>query len=126
MAVSGFLVVSILIAIAGDVSFTRSMYLYIAAMLSLPIAVTLWLLLLNSGKSRIDECFIEIKDSGIEFQNVTEAAFISSEEMVSYKVSGLFLKSVTIKGRKSRVVFELDLFSKDQQRQILQRLDELI
>ena len=94
-------------------------YLNLATGLLAPVTITLWLLLLNSGKARIDEYSIEFSEEGITFRRMGEMTRLLSGEVSGYKVTGFMFKRLVIRGKKSNIAFELSLFTKRQQSEIM-------
>ncbi|WP_299975681.1 hypothetical protein [uncultured Pseudoteredinibacter sp.] len=102
----------------------ESFNLYLILLISFPLALTLWLAIFNFGKVKIDEYSIEINDRYVIYSNFGEKVILSVSDIEGYKVSGFMNKLLSVYGSNSKIEFELGLFNKRQQNEILSCLQD--
>jgi len=96
-------------------------------LISIPTLITIWLVIFNSGKSKVSECEIELSDSGITFNSYGEIKKILWSELLSLKFGYGFTILVIIRGKDdSKIVFDYFAFSKKQRQQIFKMIREKI
>ncbi|MDC8830611.1 hypothetical protein [Alteromonas gilva] len=95
-------------------------------MFGIPALLTLWLVFFNSGKSRIDEYFVELTDREFRYGHLAGLDIIPWSEFKTYAIHGWFSKTITVYGAKKNIYFELRRFNKAQQTAIIKALDERV
>lgn len=95
---------------------------YIAGLLGVPIVFTLWLLVFNSGKARVDEYALEFTDQDIRYWHMADLEIIKWSEFEGFCIRGFISKEVVIYGKTQKIAFVKDLFSPEQQSSIIEYL----
>jgi hypothetical protein len=126
-AVLSIITFSTVIAIGSILGYEPSlefMRLYISGLTIVPILITLWLYVFNSGTTRIDEYAIEFSSEGIDYQNMAEKETIAWSDYEKYEVSGIVSKTLTICGKSKRMSIDLMIFNSSQRKSIISTLNE--
>lgn len=98
---------------------------YVAGLFIIPIGVTIWLAVFNSGKSKVEEYSFSVTEDAIVFHSLTKSGYMPIPEYKSYVVKGWWPKTICIIGSKSSIKFSQSVFSEKQINQIKGELDEL-
>jgi len=103
---------------------TGFIQVYIAGLILVPIIITFWLFLFNSGTSRVDEYAIEFSDKEIIYLHMAEKDTLAWSDYEKYEISGIIRKTLTIYGKAKKLPIELMLFNSEQRKNIISTLDE--
>ncbi len=96
--------------------------LYISGLIILPIVVTVWLFVFNSGSFRIDEYAVEFSDEGINYLHMTKKDTITWSEYKKYEISGIIKNNLTIYGKARKLTIDLLIFNSKQRKSIISTL----
>lgn len=99
--------------------------LHLIALVAIPMLMTLWLILFNSGSSRTDEYSIAFTDNGINYSHMGLLETIMWSNYTHFKVSGIYNKRITISGGNKAISFDFHLFNTKQQKGIIAKLNDM-
>ncbi len=97
---------------------------YLVGTVLIPIAFTLWLIIFNSWKNKVDEYSIEFTEHDIRYIHFGDVETISWDTVESYKVGGFFTKTLTIIGKERKIAFDFNIFDTKQREGIISNLNE--
>jgi len=98
--------------------------LHIIFALSIPIVFTLWLIIFNSGASKITEFGFSLDEEGLTFIKYGKKERITWENYQGYKLTRSFPKHVEIRnGQGSNISFSFYTFSFEQRNILFEALN---
>ena len=97
---------------------------YLLFLVAVPTLIVLWLVAFNSGKSKIDEYSIEFTKEGVRYLHMATLECISWSSFRSYKIWGIFNKTLTIYADDYKISLDFYLFDGKQQKNIIAKLRE--
>lgn len=100
---------------------TEALEIYLLGLCLIPVLTTLWLLIFNSGKGKVDEYSLEFTDSHIIYRSLYGNVIIPVSDKLSIKTHGKPPKSISITGNNHSAHIDLILFSPQQRKEILKQ-----
>ena len=98
--------------------------IYIGLALLAPLLITLWLLLFNSGSSKVTEYGFSIDDDGFTFIRYGEKQHINWANYEGYKLTRSVPKYVEIKNNQGQnISFSFYTFSSEQRNLLFETLN---
>ncbi|WP_444901997.1 hypothetical protein ACJJIG_02480 [Microbulbifer sp. SSSA007] len=98
---------------------------YVTGLFIIPIGVTVWLAVFNSGKSKVEEYSFLITEDAIVFRSLLGSDYMPISEYKDYVVKGWWPMTICIIGSESSIEFSQSVFSAKQINKIKNELDRL-
>lgn len=100
---------------------TEVLEMYLLGLGLIPVLTTLWLIIFNSGKGKVDEYSLEFTDTHIIYRSLYGNIIIPMSDKLSIKTHGNPPKSISITGHNHSAHVDLNLFSPQQRKEILKQ-----
>ena len=113
--------VLLIVTFTGESVDTLDFTIY--SIFGIAVLFTLWLLIFNSGKSKVIEHGLELNETGVSYINYGSKYFIAWDNFSGFKIKNWFPRMIVLQSSNSKEIeFCYYAFSSDQRREIFDSL----
>jgi len=118
-----YIAIGLLVAIFTD-NYPKDILYSLSVLLTLTMVFSIWLLVFNSGKSKVIEHGLELNEQGITYISYGDKITIEWSNFVGFNVINKFPRFISLKSSDSKnIEFSYYMFSSAQRRELFGYLE---
>ena len=118
-----YIVIGIFVAIFTDI-YPKDILFNLSILVIITMAVSIWLLVFNSGKSKVIEHGLDLNEQGITYISYGDKVTINWSDFVGFNVINRFPRFISLKSSGSqKIKFSYYMFSSAQRRELFGYLE---